>query len=154
MEIAAPRAPANPTLVPSMPLVAHVAGYTAAPHFHRAFVELTAEQALSRLDDFVAGAVVLNAHMPPFGAGEYPQGQLTLEVSSPTGEACCLGIAFAHASEGKPFRSGFDFAAFARYPEDPQSSGIVTASFDECWLLLCKLLEGLKPSSVHFSFGA
>lgn len=149
---AIPKAPLN-QVAPPFALVAHTSGRTAAADFDREFVELTAEQALSRLGDFQGAIVVLNSHMPPWGPVA-PKGYLTIEVVTPTAQTCCLGIAFGGLDADSPRRSGFDFGAFSRHPDDPQSCGIWLASFDECWLLVCRLLEELDPSSVHFSFGA
>lgn len=110
---------------------------------------------MNALRDMGHADVVLNVYSAPWDPGDEPQGQLTISLGV-DGRDAELGIVFGAPDEpsGMPYRSYFNEIEFEADRMNPHAGGIFVASFDECWALVCSILDGLAPSTVRFSFGA
>jgi hypothetical protein len=136
-------------------LVQNAIGFTYHPAFYRNFVEIMAREILDELTAFKGCEIDLNVYTAPWELEDMPAGQLTLRLDV-AGVVANLGLVFGMPRDttGKPVREYFDAVEFRKNPMNPHSNGTVLDNFDECWSLVCHLLQGLTPSQVTFSFGA
>ena len=137
----------------SLPLVVAVSGHTTA-ECDRYFADIVAGDVAVALKHYAGKPVILNTYSPPW-TGRPPQGFFNLCFQE-TEEEVVIGITFGAEPEleGVPNRRFFEWAQWHADPSNPFSAGIYVAGWDECWYLVCKILQALSPSSVHFSFGA
>ena len=138
-----------------IPWVISTTGPTASLRYNETFVREIALEVVDALDGMLQSDVVLNAYSAPWYPDDMPHGQLTM-IFSRHGRRADVGIVFGAPDEvsGMPHRCFFDEAAFAEDPMNPHAGGIIVASFDECWSIVCSILERISPRSVRFSFGA
>lgn len=137
-----------------LPLVKSVSGQTIRKDFDRRFGDVVAFEVLLELDDFSDWGIILNVYSPPW-EGVPPQGMLNLCFFQDEEEKI-IGIVFGaeRVDEGTPYQRFFEAAEWRKEPSSPFSAGIFASSWDECWYIACKILEGLSPKTIQLSFGA
>jgi hypothetical protein len=99
--------------------------------------------------------VVLKAFLSPWDDEEdIPHGQLCIRVHGSEEKLFDITITFGlpgdddepYRTELEPMLPEFDVHGFA-------ASDVIAGNFDECWLIVCEVLEAAPPASVSFSFG-
>lgn len=99
--------------------------------------------------------LILKAFLSPWDEEEdIPHGQLCVRVQGGDEKILDITITFGlPGDEDEPYRSElepmlpqFDIHGFS-------ASDVIAGNFDECWLIVCEVLEAVPPASVSFSFG-
>lgn len=139
---------------PSTKFVKSFSGYTASRHFHRSFCDGVANEVIVALEPFKNWGLILNVYTPPWESTA-PHGVLNLCFFNGEEEKI-IGIVFGAEAEeeGEDYRQPFDAVGWQCDSDNPFASGIFTASWDECWYIMCKIVASVKPATVEFSFGA
>jgi len=115
------------------------------------WVDAVAADVTKALEPFIEASMVVTGYTPPWPS-EQPDGFVLVELSREELTAA-VGIAFGFQNGGVVEREGFDVGAWLTAPNEPHSSGIIVANFDEAWRLVCRIGEALRVPRIELCYG-
>lgn len=125
------------------------------------FAENLAADICSETGACLGGSLEIEIYTPPYEISLSNEravsgGTLVLRITSADKKKVfLLGIEFGRFSKKKkPIRSGFDVQVWKNNPDDPFSTDIYYANFDETFRVICLLGLMLQLESVRISYGA
>lgn len=138
------------------PLVLRGFGPTYRDHVSQSFVDTVSRQIIQATSfcgkEF---GVELLAFLSPWDEEEdLPQGQLCLRVRDVDEKVIDITITFGLPGDAdEPYRVELEPMLPDFNAEGLAFCEVIAGSFDECWLILCEVLDATQPTSVSFSFG-
>lgn len=106
-------------------------------------------------DEYVGCEIAINSHIPPYTTPqESPAGHLIIEFHRMNKPDTALGIRWGITDAvGLPIRTELNVAAWQKDRNQPWWSGLVAASFDEAWRIVCLTAEQIQPTEIRLSHG-
>ncbi len=122
-----------------------------APNSSHAFALRNAQVIAAAIDSLLDKELCLRAYTPPFEA-PLPDG--FLELCFGDRKKYSIGLTFGSFESLPPFdRSDFNAEQWRSAPEDPFSSALLAASFDEAWRIVCLVAKLLAVERITIAYG-
>lgn len=107
-------------------------------------------------DDFENEFLDIGAYTPPYDEDEIENAVspeiLVLAFTNKHEQDVLIGINFG-VDNTDLVRNEFEKSEWENAPQDPHSSGIIAANFDEAWRIICLTAAFLKIKRITISYG-
>lgn len=137
-------------------LISYFRAGTYCPQSDHTFAEHNARAIAAAIARCRPTTLCVGGYTPPYEAGEFPQGFLTLDFwrNYDSKEWCSLGIEFGQTdAQGQPVRYPFDPIAWAESPNDPTAGMITALNFDEAWRIVCLVGKYTRVQTISLAYG-